>query len=107
MEERLKLRGGAVEKQVGRHRNQYGGANKVGRGNGHLGNSEKRCHILHGRPFGRESVGNTKPGDGWKFKGYGPKQLNGRDNQTRFAVAMDMDVDDVPAFVRTPLGGMM
>src|SRR3546814_5476386 len=50
---------------------------------------------------------NTKPGDGWKFKGYGPKQLTGRDNQTRFAEAMDMDVDDVPAFVRTPLGGMM
>lgn len=107
LEESLNYSVEALIKLFGRHRISIADANKYGRGNGHPANQEMLANILYGGAFGLKELGNTLPGDGWKFKGYGPKQLTGRDNQTRFAEAMGMSVDDVPAYVRTPLGGMM
>lgn len=107
LEESLNYSVEALIAKFGRHRISIADANKYGRGNGHPANQEMLANILYGGKFGLDELGNTKPGDGWKFKGYGPKQLTGRDNQTRFAAAVGMSVDDVPAYVRTPLGGMM
>jgi putative chitinase len=54
-------------------------------------------------------MGNGPPesGDGWRFRGYGPKQLTGRTNHTRFAAAMGIPLDHVSALIRTREGGMM
>lgn len=54
-------------------------------------------------------MGNGPPesGDGWRHRGFGPKQLTGRDNQAAFAAAMGIPLEDVPAFVRTREGGSM
>lgn len=52
------------------------------------GNPERLANEVYG---GR--MGNTKPGDGWRFRGRGPIQLTGRDNYTRFADAIN---DDTP-----------
>ena len=38
---------------------------------------------------GRKALGNTKPGDGARFKGRGFVQLTGRDNYTRYGQALD------------------
>lgn len=102
----------ALISMFGRHRISVADAERYGRRSAggrvvQAANQEALANILYGGEFGRKQLGNTRPGDGWKFRGYGPKQLTGRDNQTRFGQAMGMAVDDVPAYVRTPEGGMM
>lgn len=54
-------------------------------------------------------MGNGPPesGDGWRHRGFGPKQLTGKSNQSRFAAAAGIALGDVPAFVRTRAGGAM
>ena len=107
LEESLNYSVEALISKFGRHRISIAEANAYGRGNGHPANQKMLADILYGGEFGRKELGNIYPGDGSKFKGYGPKQLTGRYNQTAFAEAMGIPVDDVPAYVRTPLGGMM
>jgi putative chitinase len=80
---------------------------KPGEGPLSLDRQAEIANILYGGEFGRKQLGNTEPGDGWAMRGYGPKQLTGRDNQTRFAEAMGISVDEVPALIRTREGGMM
>lgn len=97
----------ALIKLFGRHRISEADARKFGRSSEHPADQEALANILYGGEFGARELGNTEPGDGWRFKGYGPKQLTGRSNQTRFGLAVGMTVDQVPAYVRTPEGGMM
>lgn len=94
-------------KTFGRHRISEADAQKFGRNAQHPANQEALANILYGGEWGARNLGNTQPGDGWKFRGYGPKQLTGRANQTLFGQAMGMTVDQVPGYVRTPEGGMM
>lgn len=107
LEESLNYRVDALIDKFGRHRISIADARRYGRAPGQAANQTMLANILYGGPWGAKNLGNTQPGDGWKFKGYGPKQLTGRGNQTAFAKAMGMSVDDVPAYVRTPEGGMM
>lgn len=97
----------ALIAKFGRHRISSVEAQKWGRNQSHEANQEMLANILYGGEFGRKNLGNTEPGDGWRFRGYGPKQLTGRANQGEFAKAMVIPVEDVPAYVRTPEGGMM
>ena len=93
----------------GRHRISEVDARRLGRKPGESGLSLERqaeiANILYGGAWGKANLGNTEPGDGWKFRGYGPKQITGRGNCTKFAEAMKMAVDDIPAYLRTPEGG--
>lgn len=50
-------------------------------------------------------LGNTQPGDGWKFRGRGPMQLTGRGNYERFFRAVGMPADTDPDYLLTPEGG--
>lgn len=94
-------------KTFGRHRISEADARRLGRSPGHPADQEALANILYGGDWGARNLGNTQPGDGWRFKGYGPKQLTGRANQTLFAQAMGISVDEVPGYIRTPEGGMM
>lgn len=47
-------------------------------------------------------MGNTQPGDGFRFRGRGLKQLTGRDNYTRYARASGFDVVANPDMLLTP-----
>jgi putative chitinase len=105
--ENLNYRVEALLTKFGRHRISEADARKYGRSAEHPADQEALANILYGGEFGARELGNTEPGDGWRFKGYGPKQLTGRSNQTRFGLAVGMTVDQVPAYVRTPEGGMM
>ena len=93
--------------KFGRHRISIEDAQRYGRNSAHPANQEALANILYGGEFGRENLGNVKPGDGWLFRGYGPKQITGRANQTAFAEAAGIPLADVPAYIRTPEGGMM
>ena len=50
---------------------------------------------------GRMGNGPEESGDGWKFCGRGLIQLTGRDNYQTFADSLQMDVNDVPAYLQT------
>jgi putative chitinase len=52
------------------------------------------------------ALGNTKPGDGWRFRGGGIKQLTGRNNYERFAKDYDMSAEEAADWVRTKEGAL-
>lgn len=54
----------------------------------------------------RMKNGDEASGDGWKFRGRGLIQLTGKDNYTRFAEALDMDIDSTIAYLETPNGAV-
>ena len=54
----------------------------------------------------RMKNGDETSGDGFKFRGRGLIQLTGKDNYTRFAEALDMDIDNTIAYLETPNGAV-
>lgn len=54
----------------------------------------------------RMKNGDENSGDGFKFRGRGLIQLTGRDNYTRFAQALDMDIESTIAYLETPNGAV-
>lgn len=52
------------------------------------------------------ALGNTQPGDGWKFRGGGIKQLTGRNNYAVFGKDLGMTADEAAAYVRTKKGAL-
>lgn len=51
---------------------------------------------------GRKDLGNTKKGDGVRFKGRGPEQLTGRSNYARFTKWVRGFIPDAPDFTVKP-----
>lgn len=97
----------ALIAKFGRHRISVADAKRYGRNSAHPANQEMLANLLYGGEFGRKNLGNTQPGDGWRFKGYGPKQITGRANMSAFAETMGITLDEAPDFLRTKIGGMM
>lgn len=64
------------------------------------------ANIVYGGEWGRKNLGNTKPGDGWRFRGRGPKQVTGRSNYTQIAALSGMDLVDHPELLEQPDAGM-
>lgn len=50
------------------------------------------------------ALGNVKPGDGWRFRGGGIKQLTGRNNFTTFGKDIGMSPEEAADYVRTKEG---
>jgi predicted chitinase len=98
-------------KTFNRNRISEADAKRLGRKPGEAPLSAQRqeelADLLYGGEWGKKNLGNTEPGDGWKFRGYGPKQLTGRDNCERFGKAVGVELDDVPAYLRTREGGCL
>lgn len=97
----------ALIAKFGRHRISVADAQRYGRNKDHPADQQALANILYGGAWGAENLGNDQPGDGWRYRGYGPKQLTGKRNQAKFAAAIGIPVAEVPAYVRTPEGGMM
>ena len=50
------------------------------------------------------ALGNTQPGDGWRFRGRGIKQLTGRNNYAAFAKSVGMTAEEAAEYVSTKQG---
>ena len=67
-------------KMFGRHRISEADARKFGRAPGRPAHQNAIANIIYGGEWGRKNLGNTQPGDGWRFRGGGEKQITGRAN---------------------------
>ena len=47
-------------------------------------------------------MGNTQPGDGWKYRGRGPLQITGKDGYRRVSDLMDVDLLSQPELLGQP-----
>ncbi|MCH8346632.1 MAG: hypothetical protein IIC87_06870, partial [Chloroflexi bacterium] len=47
-------------------------------------------------------MGNTRPDDGWRYRGRGWIQLTGRENYKRFGASLGLDLDGEPDLASTP-----
>ena len=73
-------------KTFGRHRISESDARKFGRSGGRPANQEAIANIIYGGEWGRQNLGNTHPGDGWKYRGGGLPQVTGRANFRKFGM---------------------
>jgi putative chitinase len=64
----------------GRHRISNADCQRLGRLPGRPANQEAIANVVYGGKWGLDNLGNTKPGDGWLFRGSGDKQITGRAN---------------------------
>jgi putative chitinase len=69
-------------------------------------NPEKIANYVYMDEFRTAKMGNTQPGDGWRFRGRGLKQLTGRDNYTRFGKSVGMTAEQAADYVATEKGAI-
>ncbi|MEM9043141.1 MAG: peptidoglycan-binding protein [Pseudomonadota bacterium] len=60
---------------------------------------EKLANTVYG---GRQDLGNTEPGDGWRYRGRGYLQLTGRANYSRFGQLLGLDLVGDPDLATEP-----
>jgi putative chitinase len=71
-------------------------------------NPEKIANYVYMDEFRSKAgaLGNVQPGDGFKFRGRGLKQLTGRQNYARFAADYDMTAEEAAAWLETKEGAL-
>ena len=77
-------------------------ANLYGRTSKHKANQQAIANIVYGGVWGKVNLGNTKVGDGWKFRGRGLIQLTGRANYQAYKDYSGHDVINNPDLVSRP-----
>lgn len=88
LEESLNYSVDALLSMFGRHRISEADARRYGRAPGRPANQEAIGNALYGGEWGKKNLGNTQPGDGYKFRGRGLIQLTGRDAYEQFFAFM-------------------
>ncbi|AZO81274.1 hypothetical protein BLM15_07440 [Bosea sp. Tri-49] len=75
-------------------------AEALGRKPGRAADQEAIANVLYGGAWGEANLGNTKPDDGWRYRGGGLMQTTGRANYRRAGYEAN------PEALRTPRGGL-
>lgn len=78
-------------KTFGRHRISEADARALGRTATRPANQEAIANTVYGGAWGAENLGNTQPGDGWRFRGRGFGGTTGRDNYREAGHEADPD----------------
>lgn len=102
LEENLNYSADALTKVFGR----YFGAPPKRNAADFARNPEKIANYVYQDEFRQAKMGNVNPGDGWKFRGRGLKQLTGRDNYTRFGKSIGMTAEQAADYVATEKGAI-
>jgi len=104
--ESLNYRADKLVEVFGAHRIDAATAQQIGRveqgGNVvRAAEQEAIANTVYGGAWGRANLGNTEPGDGWRFRGRGLIQLTGRANYSRFAGKIGKSLDQLPAVLES------
>lgn len=105
--ENLNYSAQALLQLFGRHRISEADARRHGRTPYQQANEEAIANSLYGGPWGLENLGNTQPGDGWRFRGRGLKQLTGRANYGRCGQALGEDFINHPERLLMPVNAAL
>lgn len=81
-EENLNYRIDALKQKFGGRMSQAD-CERFGRGSNQPAHRKAIANRIYGGAWGRENLGNTRSGDGWKFRGRGWVQVTGRANYAR------------------------
>lgn len=92
LEENLNYSVQGLLSTFGRHRISEADARRYGRAPGRPADREAIANLVYGGEWGRRNLGNLHPGDGWRYRGRGLKQLTGRDNYRRCGAAIGEDL---------------
>lgn len=90
--ESLNYAAGVLVPLFGAHRISWDQATRYGRTSSHSADQEALANILYGGEWGRDNLGNTEHGDGWKFRGRSLKQITGRENYHDCSLALYGDL---------------
>lgn len=107
LEENLNYSAEALLSMFGRHRISEAQARRLGRTPYQAANPEGIANAIYGGAWGAKNLGNTQPGDGWRFRGRGLKQLTGRDNYTRCGQALAEDFITHPERLLMPVNAAL
>jgi putative chitinase len=92
----------------GRHRISAADAARYGRASGRPANQEAIANLIYGGAWGRDNLGNTQAGDGWRFRGRGLSQITGRANYTKFGLAENPEAaGELKTAAHIVVGGMI
>lgn len=94
--ENLNYSAEGISKTFGAHRLQGHSPASLAR------NPEKLANVVYGGPWGAENLGNTQPGDGWKFRGRNYAQMTGRRNYGRVGEMVGVDLVGNPDLANDP-----
>ncbi len=108
--ENLNYRTSALTAKFGR-RITLAEANRLGRNDvtGQKANPEGIANVIYGGDWGRRNLGNSQPGDGWKFRGRGLIQVTGRSNYAACSKALygdEMILLNEPEILSEPDGAI-
>jgi putative chitinase len=63
---------------------------------------EDLANVIYGGEWGKKNLGNTQPGDGWKYRGRGLIQITGRANYEYFGKQLGIDLVNNPELALDP-----
>lgn len=86
----------------GRHRISAEDAQRYGRNAQHPANKEMIANTIYGGEWGAKNLGNTEPGDGYRYRGRGALQLTGRSNFRHYGQALGLDLEGHPELAADP-----
>lgn len=94
----------ALLKSFGRHRISETDARRYGRIDGKQpANQEAIANCIYGCDWAKKALGNTQPGDGWRFIARGPLGVTGRYNHARLRDNLRVEYgNSVPDFEQNP-----
>jgi putative chitinase len=72
----------------------------------YAGKPEMIANYVYMDEFRTSKMGNVQPGDGWRFRGRGLKQLTGRENYTNFGKSVGMTAEEAAEYVATEKGAI-
>jgi len=94
--ENLNYSTASIAKHFGAHRRQGKAPAQLAR------NPELLANTVYGGEWGAKNLGNTEPGDGWRFRGWGFGQWTGRRNTEKAGRDVGMDLVSNPAALDDP-----